>query len=173
MGGGARKRERSKAWAGKKQEKEAKLKAREAECGIRGTAKRNCDRDVFWAGVALKFARMGVGLGTHPGVVDGLGSLGCANFCKGGGQDPHGSDIGVGGGESAGSDIMGLGSLSCANFCKDGGQAPHGSDIGVRGSGGGDRTVGGSGSDREGVVPFECLPRSEDLWPPSTHRLRC
>ena len=31
MGGGARKRERSKAWAGKKQEKEAKLKAMERE----------------------------------------------------------------------------------------------------------------------------------------------
>ena len=91
---------------------------------------------------------MGVGLGAHPGVVDGLCSLGCANFCKGGGQDPHGSDIGLGGGENAGSDIMGLGTLSCANFCKDGGQTPHGSDIGVRGSGGGDRTIGGSGKRR-------------------------
>ena len=79
MGGGARKRERSKAWAGKKQEKEAKLKAMERECGIRGAAKRNCDRDLFWAGVALEFARMGVGLGTHPGL----------------GQTPHGSDIRV------------------------------------------------------------------------------
>ena len=67
MGGGARKRKRE----------EAKLKAMERECGIRGTATRNCDCDVFWAGVALESARMGVGLGTHPG------------------QTPHGSDIGV------------------------------------------------------------------------------
>ena len=64
---------------GKKQEREAKVKAMERECGIRGAAKRNCDRDLFWAEFALGSARMGVGLGTHPGL----------------GQTPHGRDIRV------------------------------------------------------------------------------